>query len=429
MTLPRPALALAVLCAGACQSEADKAVPAPAPESAPAPEPEPDPAPQPGNSRTPPPLATVRVATFNVSLFRDAPGALVAELESGDSPHATAVAEIVQRVAPDVIVLAEVDHDAQGRAAQLLAERFVGVGPGAIDFPDRFAPPSNTGVASGHDLDHDGHHGGPGDCLGYGHFEGQYGFAVLSRHPIRTAQVRCFGTLRWRDMPGARLPDEPSTPEPGDWYDARARERLPLSSKNHCDVPIEVPVAGGPARVLHLLVSHPTPPVFDGPEDRNGRRNHDEIRLWAEYIGGAPWIVDDAGRRGGLDPSASFVIAGDLNADPVDGAGGGAAIAQLLQHARVVDPRPASDGGAAWAAAQAGANAAQLGDPRLDTGDFPDDDEGPGNLRLDYVLPSADLKVVAAGVEWPAPGSPHAEALRWFDHRPVWVDLAVGSPQ
>ncbi len=34
----------------------------------------------------------------------------------------------------------------------------------------------------------------------------------------------------------------------------------------------------------YILANHPTPPVFDGAEDHNGTRNHDEIRLWAEYV-------------------------------------------------------------------------------------------------------------------------------------------------
>ena len=37
-------------------------------------------------------------------------------------------------------------------------------------------------------------------------------------------------------------------------------------------------------KTFHLLASHPTPPVFDGDEDRNGKRNHDEVRLIADYI-------------------------------------------------------------------------------------------------------------------------------------------------
>ena len=62
-------------------------------------------------------------------------------------------------------------------------------------------------------------------------------------------------------------------------------------------------------------------PVFDSAEDKNGTRNHDEIRFWSDYVSPstAGYIVDDAGQRGGLRKNEFFVIAGDLNADPVDG--------------------------------------------------------------------------------------------------------------
>ena len=56
-------------------------------------------------------------------------------------------------------------------------------------------------------------------------------------------------------------------------------EVVRLSSKSHWDVPVKV---GG--HTVHVLASHPTPPTFDGEEDRNGRRNHDEIRFWADYV-------------------------------------------------------------------------------------------------------------------------------------------------
>ena len=74
---------------------------------------------------------------------------------------------------------------------------------------------------------------------------------------------------------------------------------------------------------VHLLVSHPTPPVFDGAEDRNGTRNHDEIRFWADYVSAettdSTYIYDDAGSYGGLPATERFVIAGDLDSDPLDG--------------------------------------------------------------------------------------------------------------
>jgi hypothetical protein len=100
---------------------------------------------------------------------------------------------------------------------------------------------------------------------------------VLSKYPIDGAQVRTFQLLRWSAMPGALRPVDPASG--AFFHDDSVWSQLRLSSKSHWDVPVRTP--GG---VVHFLVSHPTPPVFDGPEDRNGNRNHDEIRLWSEYI-------------------------------------------------------------------------------------------------------------------------------------------------
>jgi len=357
---------------------------------------------------------TVRIATFNASLARDAPGALAAELEAEPSAQARAVVEVVRTVRPDVLVLNEIDFDADRRALGafyrlLTAEEGSGA-PLEIGFD--FTAPVNTGVQSGLDLDGDGEVGGPGDAWGYGRFPGQYGMAVLSRFVIDYDDARTFRQFRWRDLPDNRLPAE---------FYGPAAERLPLSSKSHWDVPIRL----GRSMTLHLLVSHPTPPVFDGPEDRNGRRNADEVDFWRPYIaGGGPWLIDDQGRAGGLAAEAQFVILGDLNLAPTDGDGRAEAIRALLAHPRVQDPAPASAGGRA-AAGQGGANAAHDGDPALDTADWRDV-PGPGNLRVDYVLPSTDLRVVDAGVYWPAHGEPGAgAAARASDHRLVWIDLEL----
>jgi hypothetical protein len=60
-----------------------------------------------------------------------------------------------------------------------------------------------------------------------------------------------------------------------------------------------------------MLLHHPTPPTFDGPERRNVMRNHDEIRLWADYVGcsgtdSAAYLYDDAGAAGGIAPGDNF---------------------------------------------------------------------------------------------------------------------------
>ena len=318
-----------------------------------------------------------------------------------------------------MLLLNEFDHDDAGHALREFEQRYLGVAqhaPEPIHYAFRFAAPVNTGVPSGMDLDRDGRSDGTGDAWGFGAFPGQYGMAVLSRFPLQTAALRSFRELRWAEMPGALLP-------PG-WYSRDAEPLLRLSSKSHWDLPLQIE-----GRVIHLLASHPTPPAFDGPEDRNGRRNHDEIRLWADYLSptGSDWIVDDAGRRGGLDPSASFVIAGDLNADPFDGGSHPEAIRQLLEHPRVHREAalgrwvPASAGAVAAAARDGAANATHRGTARHDTADFGDRGSSPGNLRVDYVLPSADLAVCGSGVWWPVDDP----AISASDHRLVWVDVAL----
>lgn len=365
----------------------------------------------------------VRFQTFNASLNRATRGELVADLSTPDDPQAAAVAEIVQRTRPDVLLVNEFDYDARGRAADLFRSNYLERGhQGArpIRYPYAYVAPSNTGVPSGLDLDNSGTVGGGNDAYGFGEFEGQYGMLVLSRYPIDRRHVRTFQHFRWADMPGNLIPT--------DFYSPEEQRALRLSSKSHWDVPVRVG-----RRTVHFLVSHPTPPTFDGPEDRNGRRNHDEIRFWADYVAGgasARYVYDDRGHRGGLDRGASFVIAGDQNADPLDGDSVAAAVDQLLDSPRVVDPLPTSAGGPDAAARQGGANATHRGDPRYDTADFADD-PAPGNLRADYVLPSRrGLAVRDAGVFWPTATDPLSRLTGDFpfpssDHRTVWVDVRV----
>lgn len=358
----------------------------------------------------PPPAGALRVATFNAALSRRAPGQLAQELRLGGSPQIDAVAEIIQRVRPDILLINEFDHDPRGVALDLVAETLTQGRNGAegIAYPHRFAAPSNTGVLTGFDLDGDGEMARPRDAHGFGFYEGQFGMALLSRLPLGPA--RTFRALRWADMPGNLIP-------PGH-YPPEAAAALRLSSKSHWDVVVETP--GGP---LHVLASHPTPPVFDGPEDANGRRNADEVLFWVRYLDGEDWMTDDAGVAGGA-ADAPFVLLGDLNADPADGDGRREAIRALLGHRRIADPEPRSAGGAE------AADADHAGDPALDTAAF-GRDPGPGAIRVDYVLPSRRLEIVGSGVFWPAGGDPlrrlvgDGGEMVSSDHRLVWVDLRL----
>jgi Endonuclease/Exonuclease/phosphatase family len=373
---------------------------------------------------------SARFATFNASLNRAAEGELVADLSTPDDVQAQAVAEVIQRVRPDVLLINEFDFDTQGLAARLFQRNYLSVGHNGaspIVYPYWFVAPSNTGIPSGFDLDNNGSVGGPNDAFGFGAYPGQFGMAVFSRYPILRDQVRTFQHFLWQDMPGALLPDDPATPAPADWYSPAELAVFRLSSKSHWDLPV---LLGG--KVIHTLVSHPTPPVFDGPEDRNGRRNHDEIRLWADYVlpSRSGYLYDDQGRRGGLTPGARFVIMGDQNADPFDGDSVAGAAQQLLENPRVnTSGTPTSPGGPEQAVLQGGANLTHRGDPAFDTADFVDV-PGPGNLRVDYVLPSKNLRILDSGVFWPLSSDPLFRLVGVFpfptsDHRLVWVDVVV----
>jgi len=381
------------------------------------------------------PPTPVRFATFNASLNRYNQGDLVTDLSTPGNGQAQAVAEIIQRTRPDVLLINEFDYDAQGMAAQLLQDNYLSVaqnGADPIEYPYRFVAPSNTGIPSGHDLDNNGSVGGPNDAFGFGFFPGQYGMAVYSMYPIDYQNLRTFQLFPWKDMPGALLP---TNPDGTDWYSPEELDVFRLSSKSHWDVPVLI---GG--KTIHFLVSHPTPPVFDGPEDRNGTRNSDEIRFWADYVipSRSSYIYDDNGQYGGLVPGDPFVIAGDQNADPVDGDSIPGAIQQLLEHPLVnTKVTPSSEGALEQAALQNAVNDLHLGDPAFDTADFADAYGPPpgyggaaGNLRADYVLPRKQLRIVDAGVFWPTMDDPlfHLVGVYPFpssDHRLVWVDVTV----
>jgi Endonuclease/Exonuclease/phosphatase family len=390
---------------------------------------------------------TLRFATFNASVNRNVEGQLVEELSNGEDPQLQNVAEIIQRARPDVLLVNEFDFVPDQLAARLFQRNYLSVsqnGARPIFFPYRFVAPSNTGIASGKDFDNNGQvvtMPGSGlygnDAFGFGEFPGKFGMAVFSRLPIDVKRARTFQLFRWKDMPGALLPDDPATPAPADWYSPDELDVFRLSSKSHWDLPIDV----GRRERVHFLVSHPTPPVFDGPEDRNGTRNHDEIRFWADYVtpGAGRYIYDDRGRRGGLGRGRHFVIAGDQNADPFDGDSTEDAILQLLDNPRInTGVTPTSPGGPEQAALQGDANATHVGDPAFDTADFAD--TAPGNLRADYVLPDRGTRIVGSFVFWPRSDDPLFPLVGVFDpallpdgngflssdHRLVAVDVKVG---
>jgi hypothetical protein len=275
------------------------------------------------------------------------------------------------------------DHDAGRAALDALAD---GLRAAGVDYAHAAAPAPNTGRPTGVDLDGDGRHWRARDAHGYGLFTGDGGMALLSRHPL--GEVRDFSGLLWRDLPGSAADDV--TP-------AEALDILRLHTVGAWDVEILTPE--GPFR---LLASHATAPVFDGPEDRNGLRNADEMRFWTLYLDG--WAP-----QGESFGAEAFAVAGTFNVDPDRGEGRRDALRALLDHPSLQDPMPASPSG------------------RTETADW--DEPAPGDLRVDYILPAAGLRVTGSGVIWPRDGErvlgiASETADLASDHRLVWVDIA-----
>lgn len=255
-------------------------------------------------------------------------------------------ADTIRAANPDIIVLTDFDFDEGGAALAAFAAM--------LDYPHTFAKKPNTGVSTGHDIDGNGYLGDARDAQGYGRFEGDGGMAVMSKFPI--GEVTSFDHILWRDVPDSHSTDPPEL-----------ADIQRLSTTGHWIMPITVGEA-----VLNIFAFSATPPVFDGPDNRNDRRNADEVLFWLEHL-----------------DIPHPIVAGNANLDPSGGEGDRATIAQLLADPRLQDPLPDQT-----------------------TADWPD---GPGALRVSYVLPSADLSVKAAGIE-PSDSGPHAL---------VWVDVDV----
>lgn len=300
---------------------------------------------------------------------------MLQDIESGKNAQVEAVLEVIAAAHPDVLVLTDFDWDLRGRALAALRARLAARG---LDYPFSFAPQPNTGVDTGFDVDGNGVLAEPRDAQGYGEFTGQHGMAALSRLPIMAGQARNFTPFLWQDLPQGQM--EAANLPAG----LGAVQRL--SSAGHWDLPVET--NAGP---LHLWVWAATPPVFDGPEDRNGKRNGDENLFWLRYLDGLLPLRPAA---------APFVALGKANIDPAQGEGQHPALQALLSDARLQDPL------------------ARYG-PTADFGGTL------GPMRVDYALPSADLRVRDAGVM--APGavdeglsaSVQAASRHWL----LWVEI------
>jgi endonuclease/exonuclease/phosphatase family metal-dependent hydrolase len=343
---------------------------------------------------------------------------------AGQNPQLKAAAEIIKKINPDILVINEIDHDYSGFADDLTinAKRFqkayLARGENGIMYTQQFATFCNTGIPSGFDLDnndltatalHRGSRDYGGDCFGYGTYPGQYSMGILSKLPIDTNEIRTFQKFLWQDLPGHHIPP--------DYYSKEELDVFRLSSKSHWDIPIYVN-----GDKIHLLLSHPTPPVFDGDEDRNGRRNFDEIKFWVHYLADDQALYDDNGVKGGFAGGAPFIIVGDLNASPQSDINydNQIAINQLLKHPDIQDTGK-------WLIGSGGLGGEEPGPPdyiEQHTAAFGRN----FRTRIDYILPSKNIKIIDGGIFWPAfeedpDGYKLAEEAS--DHRLVWLDITL----
>lgn len=375
----------------------------------------------------PPTMAaqTLRVATFNVSIEatnyvgreevakNPQHAELVQELlASGDNSQIRNIAEIIQRVRPEVLLLNEFDYTPEpSKSIKPFIKNYLNASQNAqlaIDYPYHYTAAVNTGVATPFDLDNDGIKSNvAGDAFGFGYYPGQYGMALLSKYPIKHKSVRTFQTFLWKYMPSAL---QPRSTDQSPWYSKAEWRTFRLSSKSHWDIPIKTK-----SGVVHIIAAHPTPPTFDGSEDRNGKRNHDEIRFISDYLSSASYIYDDDGDMGGLVEGSRFVIVGDLNSSPDEGASMRGAIQGLLEHPLVDSScTPTSEAG-------------RLNQPE---NEFAAQHTAEWGLRVDYVLPSKQgIQIQDCGVFWPINEDPLFELVKSrnasSDHRLVWVDLKI----
>jgi hypothetical protein len=365
---------------------------------------------------------TLRVATFNVSMeagnyltneTTPTGNELFALLAKGENQQIRNIAAIIQNVRPDIILLNEFDYTANDeQGVKAFINHYLKVAQKnakAINYPYYYTAPVNTGLDSGFDLNNDGVASGTGDdAFGFGLYPGQYGMAILSRFPIDKNAIRTFQHFLWKDMPN-NLMTTIKDAHGQDWFSEQAQQALRLSSKSHWDVPVLVN-----GETLHILASHPTPPVFDGPENRNGKRNHDEVRFWNDYLNSSvsSYIYDDKGNYGGLKLPSRFVILGDLNSSAINGDSMKEAITALVYSPLVIQVTPLSAGG-------------RLHKPNEQSASSFTAEWG---MRADYVLPSKyATKLIDCGVFWPTADSTLASLVTdrqaSSDHRLVWVDI------
>ena len=361
-----------------------------------------------------PPGNTVRFATFNASLNRARRGpAASPTCRRPTTPRPATVAEIIQRVRPDVLLINEFDFDADGTALRLFQQQLPvrrrTTAPRRSATRYRFIAPSNTGIPSGFDLNNYGTSiGGPGRRLRLRRLPGPVRHGRLlaatrstpttsgpsSTSSGRTCRARCCPTTR----PPRRRPT--GTP-PRSWPSSRCRPRATGTCRSRSAARPSTSWSATPPRRCSTV-----------PRTATARRNHDEIRLWADYVTPGAERLHLRRRRQARRArarGAAFVIAGRPELRParrrqhprLDPAAAGQPAGQ---HHRHPDQRRGRSEQAE--AAGRGRTSPTESDPRVRHRRLRRQLPGPGNLRADYVLPSSDLRIRNSGIFWPTVDDP-----------------------
>ena len=194
---------------------------------------------------------------------------------------------------------------------------------------------------------------------------------------MNTERVEDFSDIIWAELEWATLPMNGDKP----FYSEETKAIIRLSTTGHWLVPLLLPNGSE----IRLMSYHASPPAFDGPEDRNGLRNADETLFWTHYLND--------------NQPKDFIIVGGANLDPTRGDGQRDVINRLLSHPKLQDPFPKDGTTVDWT------------------------DIGLGEMRSDYVLPAASLKVLAQGAIWPEKQSKNESR-----HALVWVDVEMPAP-
>ena len=311
-----------------------------------------------------------RVATFHAELTRKGPGLLLRDIERGKDPQLQALASINDAVQPDILLLTQVDFDAELRTAHALQ--------GYLGYAHSFALPPNSMVPTALDLNRDGR---LGDRQTWARYAGEGAMLLLSQQPIKL-QFH-LNDLLWRDVQSAVLP----VYENGDAFlSPEVAEVQKLVGQGFW----VVNVAGQDGAITLVLFQNQAP-LFDGSEGLSCCRNRGQLSLLTQVMDG----------EFGTFPDKRFVLMGNANLDPKRGQGDRDSIAALLRDPRVKDPDPISAQG----------------------GDVTAIWEKAGAMRVSYILPSHDWQVLRSKVVWPISGPLREATEQASRHRMIWMDI------